>query len=673
MHGLGRLSALGALLWALLCANVAFAQVQIQNPGGRAGQSLSGSWMVIVDPAEIGSKSPFEGLPPTPLQNATPWSDDMVLQEWAFDPSVTLKVPGDWNTQDQRLFFYNGDVWYARPIEQPADLKPGERVFVHFGAANYKTTVWLNGAEIGSHEGGYTPFAFEITGKTKPGANMLVVRVDAALSAETLPTTFTDWHNYGGITREVRLIRTPAAFVRDYFVRLTDRAKGVVTATIQLDGAPAGTPVSVSFPDLGEIARGRTDASGAATLTWRTKGGLWSPQTPRLHRLVVEAGGDRVEDRVGLRTIETRGSDILLNGAPIFLRGVSAHEESILHAGRAQGPDDARATLSLIKQLNGNFIRLAHYPHDEATARMADEMGVLVWSELPIYWGMAWTNDGTLASAKRQAEAMVTRDRNRASVILWSLANETPVTEARAKFLGEIARTVRGLDDSRLLTAALYGDPLGYLRKVVPIIAARLAIAPDTPEDQKAKLRAFLAGAGVPESAIAATADVKPQKFIDDPLADLIDVIGVNEYLGWYYEGPLAGIIPASQAQIRKVSLDLLARTEIRTAVAKPLVISEFGADAKAGVRGPVTQIFSEDFQADFYRRQIAMIATIPNLRGVSPWVLKDFRAPRRVLPRLQDGWNRKGLVDENGQRKLAFAVLASAYAPGGAFGEPRP
>jgi beta-glucuronidase len=416
------------------------------------------------------------------------------------------------------------------------------------------------------------------------------------------------------------------------------------------------------------------DANGQVTVRWRTKAPLWSPQAPKLHRIEIALETDKVTDRIGLRAIETRGADILLNGQPIFLRGISAHEESVLHPGRAFGEADARATLGLIKKLNGNFIRLAHYPHDEAIVRVADEMGILVWSEMPIYWGIAWSNPKTLESARAQTRAMVTRDRNRASIVLWSIANETPKTPDRLRFLTDIASVVRAEDASRPLTAALFGDPLAYVRTLAVTIAARLALAPDTPAAQKAKLIAWIAGATqVPSPEVGALQALATRRMlmdVNDPLGEVIDVIGFNQYLGWYYESPIANIIPASEAQVRRVSLDIMAQTQIRTALNKPLVISEFGADAKAGVRGPVTQIFSEDFQADYYRRQIAMIESIPNLRGVSPWVLKDFRAPRRTLPGLQDYWNRKGVVDENGAPKLAFDVLRESYGTDGVFGK---
>jgi beta-glucuronidase len=649
--------------------SAAAAPLQIQNPSAREHLSLNGDWSVIVDPAKVGSVSPFEGFPPVAFQSAKPWADDLVLQEWAFDPSVTLRVPGDWNTQSERLFFYEGDVWYARPFD--VSPKTDERMFIHFGAVNYRADVYLNGAPLGFHEGGFTPFAFEITDKAKPGANMLVVRVRNELGRSTLPTEHTDWLNYGGITRDVVLMKTPKAFVRDYFVRLLDHRTREVAAEVHVDGAPAGTRVRVRLPQLGEAASAVTDGEGRARLRWRTRAALWSPQSPNLHRVEVSVGADVVTDRIGFRTVSVRGSEVLLNGAPIFFRGVSAHEESVRRPGRAHGRDDARATLALVKQLNGNFIRLAHYPHDEATSRLADEMGILVWAEQPIYWGIAWNEAATLQSAKAQTRAMVERDRNRASIVLWSIANETPKTDDRLRFLSEAASVVRAADDTRLLTAALFGDPFAYVRSLALTIAARLAIEEATPAEQKEKLRAFIAEvdkAAPDEARLAALAAATPNIVVDDPLGELIDVIGFNQYLGWYYEAPIARIIPATEAQVRRVSLDLVPVTKIRASQPKPLIISEFGADAKAGVRGPPTQVFSEDFQADYYSRQLKMIAEIPNLVGVSPWVLKDFRAPRRTLPKLQDYWNRKGLVDETGKPKLAFDVLRQAYGPEGPF-----
>jgi beta-glucuronidase len=268
-------------------------------------------------------------------------------------------------------------------------------------------------------------------------------------------------------------------------------------------------------------------------------------------------------------------------------------------------PAAARALLGEIRDgLHGNYVRLSHYPHSDAMTRMADEMGVIVWSEVPVYWLVAWDNPGTLATARNMVAENILRDRNRASIAIWSVANETPVNDARNTFLRTLVGDVRALDDTRLVSAALLVE-----------------------RSQ---------GSNGPVMTMA------------DPLADALDVVSINTYNGWYSTDRLAD----------------LARFEWRVPAGKPLIFSEFGADAKAGfhdLTGP--QKFSEEYQADFYRATLAMVDRLPTLRGMSPWILKDFRSPRRQNPDFQQGWNRKGLISETGQHKLAFDVLAGYYA----------
>jgi beta-glucuronidase len=230
--------------------------------------------------------------------------------------------------------------------------------------------------------------------------------------------------------------------------------------------------------------------------------------------------------------------------------------------------------------------------------RAADRMGLLVWSEIPVYWTIAWNDTGTLADARAQLAEEIARDGNRASVILWSVGNETPVSEARTRFLRTLVADARAADPARLLTAALEHHPTG-----------------------------------------AST------ERIDDPLGADLDVIGLNEYVGWYDGLP-----------------EKCDRLSWSAAYDKPIVVSEFGADAKVGLHGDALTRFSEEYQADVYRRQLAMLRRVPAVRGMSPWILVDFRSPRRPLPGVQDGWNRKGLVSNDGRKKAAFGVLRDAY-----------
>jgi beta-glucuronidase len=590
-------SILSALAVAASAGPTAAAPTALRFTGARAGQSLDGAWHVIVDPYDNGSLDYRNHPRPNGYFLDAPAKDKTELVEYDFARSPTLKVPGDWNTQRPELLYYEGTVWYERRFDAPA--RPGARQFVQFGAAAQRATVWLNGRRLGAHEGGFTPFTFEVTGQLRPRGNSLVVMVNNARRANALPAMNTDWWNYGGLTRGVRLVETPAVFIRDAWVQCAKGDARHLTAVVDVDGATLGTTVMVHIPELGQRVAFRTDAAGRATFTFEANPVLWSPEAPRLYDVAITTGEDSVHDRIGFRTIETAGSEIRLNGRSIFLRGISLHEEALRRGGRATSRTDAEALLGLAKQLGCNFVRLAHYPHNEEMTRAADRMGLLVWSEIPVYWTIAWDDPGTLADARAQLGEEIARDANRASIILWSVGNETPVSEARTRFLRTLVADARAADPTRLLTAALEHHATG-------------------PTEQR----------------------------IDDPLGADLDVLGLNEYVGWY-DG-----LPAKCDTLSWTAAD----------DKKPIVVSEFGADAKAGLHGDALTRFSEEYQADLYRRQLAMLARVPAVRGMSPWILVDFRSPRRPLPGVQDGWNRKGLVANDGRKKKAFGVLRDAY-----------
>ncbi len=419
-----------------------------------------------------------------------------------------------------------------------------------------------------------------------------------------MPTLNTDWWNYGGLTRDVSLIETPEVFVDDYSLQLQRTADATIAGWVHLVGGSAGMKVTVKIPELNLAQTASIDAQGRAAFSLKAANlQRWSPETPKLYDVEISAGSDHLKDSVGFRTIEVQGDNILLNGKPIFLRGVSIHAEAPYRSGRAWSEQDAETLLGWAKELGVNFVRLAHYPHDERMTRLADRMGILVWSEVPVYWMIEWDNPATLANATNQLQEMIRRDRNKASVILWSVANETPNTPARLAFLKSLIATARAEDPSRLITAALLATPL-----------------PESPE-------------GVHTMVIEA------------PLAEYLDVMGCNEYIGWYVGAP-----------------ELASRTRWTSKYNKPLIMSEFGGDAKFGLHGAPDQRWTEEYQESIYRQQIAMLKQIPFLRGISPWILMDFRSPRRTLPEIQDFYNRKGLVSNEGQKKKAFFVLQEYY-----------
>ena len=285
----------------------------------------------------------------------------------------------------------------------------------------------------------------------------------------------------------------------------------------------------------------------------------------------------------------------------MFLRGVCIHEEFPLNGGgRVNDADKAKQLLLWAKELGCNFVRLAHYPHNEDMTRLADQLGIMVWSEVPVYWTIDWTNAATYANAEQQLTDEIRRDANRAAIIIWSLANETPVSEARTKFLTQLAARARALDGTRLLSAAMERHSKPGADNV---------------------------------------------NVVQDPLAGAVDIVAFNEYIGWY-EG-----LPDRCGQMSwEIPYD------------KPVFISEFGGDARQGLHGDKSQRWTEEFQADLYRQTLPMLGKIDGLVGFSPWILVDFRSPKRVLPGIQDGFNRKGLISSDGVKKKAFFVLQDYY-----------
>jgi len=588
-----------ALSVLLVLAATAFGQQQtdlLTNVRGRSVVSLNGNWQIIIDPYETGYYDyRYQPREDGYFKNAKPKNPGDLI-EYDFDSAQQLNVPGDWNSQDDRLLFYEGTIWYKKSFDY--QKKAGTRLFVYFGGANYVADVYLNGQKLGHHEGGFTPFNFEITNTAKNKDNFLVVKVDNKRRRDAVPTLNTDWWNYGGLTRSVTLIEEPETFIQDYVIQLKKGSLDEIAGWVKLNGTAANQAVTIEIPEAKVKNSVRTDANGYAAISFKSRLQLWSPADPKLYQVALSTGSNSVSDRIGFRSIETKGNDILLNGKSIFLRGISIHEESPLRGGRAFSEDDARMLLGWAKELGCNFVRLAHYPHNENMIRLADEMGVMVWAEIPVYWTILWDNTETFENASKQLGEMITRDRNRASVILWSVANETPVSDARNKFLKGLIDHARSLDPTRLLTAANerhYAD---------------------------------------------ATTQV-----VDDPLGQYLDVLGCNEYVGWY-----DGLPEKADGLSWKVSLN------------KPLIISEFGGDALFGLHGPKSQRWTEEYQKDLYEHQIAMLRKIPSLRGVSPWILTDFRSPRRPLPHIQDFYNRKGLISSAGERKQAFYVLQSFY-----------
>jgi len=524
-----------------------------------------------------------------------------------WDDLEQIDVPSSWNLQKPELYYFENFGVYTRTFSY-TPARAGERLLLRFEGAAYRTTVFLNGKFIGTHDGASTPFNIDITDVVKED-NRLVVSVDARRNPYRVPMENTDWFNYGGLYRDVCLVRFPSIYIKDWFVRLDPQSAEKDSHVIQVDiciesadvfhanGSKVTGTVWMEIPELGinneiQIYNGKGEAKIPASLQ------LWNPENPKLYdvKFSLNAIGrtDTVSDRIGFRTIAVKGQDIFLNGKKIFLKGVSVHEDHFA-LGKTTNEEIIRQTIRDLKEMNGNYLRLAHYPHDARFARIADEEGVMLWEEIPVYWAIAFDNPETYIDAENQLTELIYRDRNRASVIIWSIGNENADTDSRLSFMSKLAQRVRELDNSRLVSAACL---------------------------------------------------IKHDKLlIEDRLVDFLDVIGFNEYYGWY-----------------DPDFDKLPKILANSNPDKPVIISEFGGDARLGNRGAKDELWTEDNQKYIYERQVETFKKCSYIAGTTPWILYDFRCPRR-FNRYQEGFNRKGLIDADRKtRKPAFYVMQEFY-----------
>lgn len=572
-------------------------QSKLQNVYSRNITSLNGYWQTIVDPLDVGYydyRMNFNKYGYFKNQQA---ESPLDLIQYDFSTEEQLVVPGDWNTQKKEFFFYEGSIWYKKDFTY--QKKEDTRLYLYFGAANYEANVFLNGEHLGSHIGGFTPFNYDITDKVKEGNNFVVVRVNNKLKPDDVPTSNTDWWNYGGITRDVLLVETPSVSVDDYLVQLEKGRYDRIQGFVKLNTRQAGVKIKLEIPELKVKAQLTTDTEGKSDFHIKSTPKCWSPESPQLYDVIITNGTEQIKDRIGFRQIETKGKNILLNGKKVFFRGICIHEEAPYRQGRVHSREEAEILLKWAKELNCNFVRLAHYPHSEHMVRAAEEMGLMVWDEIPVYWTIAFGNKETYQNASQQLIDMMERDKNRCAVVVWSLANETPESEDRNTFLANLSKQAKQMDNTRLISMAM---EVGGTRDNVTSI--------------------------------------------QDGMNKYVDIISFNNYLGWY-----GGRIDDCKTRKWNIPYD------------KPVFISEWGGGALQGYHADKNTRWSEEFLAELYRQSIAMYDRLEGFAGMSPWILVDFRSARRQHHTYQNFFNRKGLISENGIKKQAFYVLRDFYA----------
>jgi beta-glucuronidase len=563
------------------------------NDFGRKIELLNGRWSFTIDPYDACLRGNWWQEQDRDERGAF-LPLDYCFEDWELTP-----VPSCMNLQKPEYFWYEGSAVYTRefPYYEEADK---ERVYLKVGAVNYEAFIFINRQFVGRHLGGSTPMFVDVTDflvkETDNEINRILIVTNNDRRPTRVPMHNTDWFNYGGLYRDIGLIRLPKTFIDDTCVGL-QKGSGFkkIDVKVSVDGPEQNGTATVKIAELG-IKQDIEIKDGKGSIVLDTEPELWSPDNPKLYDVLIRYASDALTEKIGFREIATRGTDILLNGKAIKLKGISCHEESVV-GGKTMTEAEIRENFALAKEMNANYMRLAHYPHTEKAARIADELGILLWEEIPVYWSIAFTNPDTYADAENQLCEMIKRDKNRASVVMWSVGNENADTDERLTFMRKLAAKAREADPSRLISAACLWN--------------------------KEALR------------------------IEDRLADSLDVMGVNEYFGWYnpHFDELVALFENSRAN-------------------KPIVITECGAGAPFGEHGTKDQLWTEEYQENVYIQQTETVRKIDYVAGFSPWILYDFRCPRRTNRYQQSFYNRKGLLNpEKTHRKLAYSVLQDFYA----------
>lgn len=551
----------------------------------RKKESLNGHWHYAVDQYDTFLRQKWFS------ENYYDSSGNTLPVDFSFDEWEFMDLPCCWNMTDRMYMLYEGSMVFTRKfiyVKQSDD----ERMILKIGAANYICRVFINKKYVGMHRGGSTPCYFDITDYLEHD-NRIILQVDNTRRNNQVPTIDTDWFNYGGIYRDIELIRVPKIHIKDFRVALEpDSNFSKVNVSVAMSENYSGT-AKFKINELG-ISQNIDVNNGVGKLVFDAKPELWSPEEPKLYEVILECAGDKVSDKVGFREIRVRGMDVVLNGQSLFLRGISCHEDSIKN-GKALTDEERLENIHMAKELGCNFMRVAHYPHSERMSQLADEIGLLLWEEIPVYWGIHFDSEDTYNDAENQLKELITRDYNRASVIIWSVGNENADTDERLSFMGRLAECAHSLDHTRMVSAACL---VNYEKNA-----------------------------------------------IEDRLEQYLDIIGLNEYCGWY------------TAEWRMLP-ELFANSNPK----KPVIITEFGADAYSRLRGTITDKGTEDCQAYVYERQIENIRKISYIKGITPWILYDFRCPRRTSVN-QRYYNTKGLLSaDKKHKKLAFYVLRDFY-----------
>jgi beta-glucuronidase len=581
-----------------------------ENPN-RSISDLSGIWEFKKDPENIGIKNQwFNGLTET----------------------RSIAVPGSWNEQFTDSRDYLDAVWYQTEAFVPENWSD-EEVWIRFGSVNYHATVWVNGQQLGIHEGGHLPFAFDISKVTKTGEkNTIVVRVENELKPSRVPTgnvpngffsnypkSNFDFFPYAGINRKVWLYTLPKkGKISDITVKTNfEKTTGKVTVAIEKVGAVKSGEVILTG-DKNSITKSFKFSKGKATVEIDVpQVNLWSIENPFLYDLKVvikdnDTPLDQYQLPVGIRTVAVNEKTILLNGEPVFLKGFGKHEDFPIFGRGVANPVIVK-DYALLKWIGANSYRTSHYPYDEEYYRMADREGILIIDEIPAVGLFFHGDKNDVAERQRMCkqylEELYYRDKNHPSVIMWCVANEPfpekinfsieggePTDPDSIVAFQELFDLIRSLDNTRLTTlVGVMGGPLEWI--------------------------------------------------------GLADVICINRYWGWY----------AQSGEIAKGAAVLNQEIEgLYSEFKKPIIVSEFGVDTYPGMHAEQPEMFTEEYQKEFIKAYLDVADSKEYVTGMHIWAFADFKTTQGIIR--FGGMNYKGVFTRDRKPKMAAHYLKERW-----------
>jgi len=527
--------------------------------------------------------------------------------EWDRSRWEKIVVPGVWNLYRERYSIYEGVCWYAREFEYSPEIED-RRVILRFGGVNYRCDIFLNGEKAGEHEGGYTEFVVDVSHLIKKGKNLLAVRVDNRSLITKLPTVL-GWFNYGGIHRDVTLEIYQDVYIADLSVK--GRDDGLLSVKGKIASINRSSfDVEIICGDITKKIEGITEEINISLKIPGIK--RWSPEKPSLYPVKISliSKGAVLDERViniGFRSISIEGTDIFLNGKKIYLKGISYLYDSPVY-GLVMEKEQYQRDILLMKELGVNIIR-SHFPFPDEFLSECDRQGLMVWVEIPVYCittdkeakGTVFSDERYKKLALTMIEEMIIQSRNHPSVVIYGIGNECETKNLEAEgFFQALSEKAREMDDRLLAYASLYGD------------------------------------VGV--------------------VGNLVDVLGINEYWGWY------DVIGAAKRG-REINLDKLEEKlkELTGIYKKPLVISEFGADAIPGYISESGEFWSEDYYSEFIEKSFEVFKRYP-LCGTFLFCFSDYKDPSKYINRYWDGMNYKGVVSYNRIPKKSFYTLKKIY-----------